>query len=262
VVHVPSGRRLPYGALVGEAAKLPVPEQVALKPLSEHKLIGTAARRLDTPAKVNGTATYGIDVKVPNMRFASLMQSPAYGGRLLSVDDSKARAVHGVRQIVRLPDCVAVVADHTGAARKGLAALVLEWDDGPNAALDSTALVEAMREASLGPAVSVRKEGDNARAMSAASTRLEAVYQVPFLAHAPMEPMNCTVHVKKDSCEVWVGTQVLTRAHAIAAQVSGLPLDKVTVHNHLLGGGFGRRLDVDGVGRAVQIAKEVDGRSR
>ena len=259
VVHVPSGRRLPYGALVGEAAKLPVPEQVALKPLSEHKLIGTAARRLDTPAKVNGTATYGIDVKVPNMRFASLMQSPAYGGRLLSVDDSKARAVHGVRQIVRLPDCVAVVADHTGAARKGLAALVLEWDDGPNAALDSTALVEAMRGALLGPAVSVRKEGDNARAMSAAATRLEAVYQVPFLAHAPMEPMNCTVHVKKDSCEVWVGTQVLTRAHAIAAQVSGLPLDKVTVHNHLLGGGFGRRLDVDGVGRAVQIAKEVDG---
>jgi isoquinoline 1-oxidoreductase beta subunit len=258
VHHAPSGRRSAYGALASEAARLPLPSNVSLKPLSEHKLIGTAARRLDSAAKVDGSAVYGIDAQVPNMRFAALLQSPAYGGRLLSLDDSRARKVRGVRQIVRLPDCVAVVADHTGAARKGLAALALEWDDGPNAALDTAALVDAMRVASMGPAVTVRREGDHARAMSQATTRLEAIYQVPFLAHAPMEPMNCTVHVKKDGCEVWVGTQVLSRAQAIAAEVSGFPLDKVVVHNHLLGGGFGRRLDVDGVARAVQIAKEVD----
>ena len=196
---------------------------------------------------------------VPAMKFATLVQAPAYGGRLRSMDDSKARAVHGVRQIVKLDDCVAVVADHTGAARKGLAALVLDWDDGPNAALDSAGIVEAMRIASAGPAVTARREGDNAKAMAGAATRLEAVYQVPFLAHTAMEPMNCTVHVKKDSCEVWVGTQVLSRAHAAAAQVTGLPPDKVVVHNHLLGGGFGRRLEIDGVARAVQIAKEVAG---
>ena len=258
VHHTASGRRSAYGALAGEAARLPLPSDVSLKPLSEHKLIGTAARRLDSAAKVDGSAVYGIDAQVPNMRFAALLQSPAYGGRLLSVDDSRARKVRGVRQIVRLPDCVAVVADHTGAARKGLAALALEWDDGPNAALDTAALVDAMRVASTGPAVTVRREGDHARAMAQATNRLEAVYQVPFLAHAPMEPMNCTVHVQKDRCEVWVGTQVLSRAQAIAAEVSGLPLDKAVVHNHLLGGGFGRRLDVDGVARAVQIAKEVE----
>jgi isoquinoline 1-oxidoreductase beta subunit len=259
VIHAASQRRLSYGSLVGQAATLPVPEKVVLKPLSEYKLIGTPARRLDTAPKVNGTAKYGIDAKVPGMKFAALVQAPAYGGRLRNVDDSKTRAVRGVRQIVKLEDCVAVVADHTGAARKGLAALVLDWDDGPNAGLSTEGIVESMRIASMGPAVTARKEGDNAQAMSRAATRLEAVYEVPFLAHAPMEPMNCTVHVKKDSCEVWVGTQVLTRAHAAAAEVTGLPPEKVVVHNHLLGGGFGRRLDVDGVARAVQIAKQVDG---
>ena len=259
VIHAASKRRLSYGSLVAQAAKLPIPEKVLLKPISEYKVIGTPARRLDTAPKVNGTARYGIDAMPQGVKFATLAQAPAYGGRLRNVDDSKARAVHGVRQIVRLDDCVAVVADHTGAARKGLAALMLDWDDGPNAGLSTEAIVESMRVASLGPAVTARKEGDNALAMSRAAVKLEAIYQVPFLAHAPMEPMNCTVHVKKDSCEVWVGTQVLTRAHAAAAQVTGLPPEKVVVHNHLLGGGFGRRLDIDGVARAVQIARQVDG---
>ena len=259
VIHAASGRRLAYGSLVADAARLPVPDKVALKPLSAYTLVGTPAKRLDTPAKVNGTAVYGIDARVPGMKFATLAQAPAYGGRLRSVDDRKARAVRGVRQIVKLDDCVAVVADHMGAARKGLAALVLDWDDGPNAALGTAEIVESLRIASQGPAVTARQEGDNARAMSGAATRLEAIYQVPFLAHTAMEPMNCTVHVKKDSCEVWVGTQVLSRAHATAVAVSGLPPEKVVVHNHLLGGGFGRRLDVDGVTRAVQIAKAVDG---
>jgi len=257
IVHDASGRRIRYGALVADAARLPIPDKVPLKPLSEFKLIGTRAKRLDTPSKVDGTAIYGIDVKVPGMKVATLMQAPAYGGRLRSVDDRKAKAVRGVRQIVRLDDCVAVVADHMGAARKGLAALVLEWDDGPNAGLSTADIVASMDAASKGAAAVVRNEGDNTRAMSGAATRLEAIYEVPFLAHATMEPMNCTVHVQKDKCEVWTGTQVLSRAHQAAVQVTGLPPDKVIVHNHLLGGGFGRRLEFDGVARAVQIAKEV-----
>jgi isoquinoline 1-oxidoreductase subunit beta len=259
VVHTPSGRRLKYGALVADAAKLRAPEKVPLKPVSAFKLIGTAARRLDTPGKVNGTAQYGIDTRVPGMKVATLAQSPVFGGRLRNVDDRKAKAVRGVRQIVRLDDCVAVVADHMGAAKKGLAALVIEWDDGPNAKLSTADIVSAMQKASESPGATVRSEGDNAKAMAGAATRLEAVYEVPFLIHAAMEPLNCTVHVRQDSCEVWVGSQVLTRAQAAAAAVTGLPLEKVTVHNHLLGGGFGRRLEVDSVTRAVQIAKQVDG---
>jgi isoquinoline 1-oxidoreductase beta subunit len=259
VVHTSSGRRLKYGALVSDAAKLKAPEMVALKPLAELKLIGTPAKRLDSPAKVNGTAVYGIDVQVPGMKVATLAQSPVFGGRLRSVDDSKAKAVRGVRQIVRLDDCIAVVADHMGAAKKGLAALAIEWDDGPNAKLSTADIVEAMKKASQQPAAVARSVGDNAKAMAGAATKIEAVYEVPFLIHAAMEPLNCTVHVRKDSCEVWVGSQVLTRAQAAAAAVTGLPLEKVTVHNHLLGGGFGRRLEADSVTRAVQIAMQVDG---
>ena len=259
VTHAASGRRAKYGELVADAAALPVPEKVPLKPVDGFRLIGTPAKRLDTPSKVNGTAKYGIDTMLPGMKVATLAQAPVLGGRLRSVDDSKALAIHGVRQVVRLDDCVAVVADHMGAAKKGLAALAIEWDDGPNAKLSTADIVEAMKKASAGPAAVARSEGDNAGAMAGAATRLEAVYELPFLIHAAMEPMNCTVHVRPDSCEVWVGTQVMTRAQATAAAVTGLPVEKVTVHNHLLGGGFGRRLEVDGVKRAVQIARQVDG---
>lgn len=259
VTHAPTGRRIKYGALAADAAKLPVPEKVSLKPVDGFRLIGTPAKRLDTPSKVNGTAKFGIDTWLPDMKVATLAQAPVFGGRLRNVDDSKAMAVHGVRQVVRLPDCVAVVADHMGAAKKGLAALVIDWDDGPNASLSTSDIVDAMKKASGGTAAVARSEGDNAKAMAGAATRLEAVYELPFLIHAAMEPMNCTVHVRPDSCEVWVGSQVLSRAQAAAAAVTGLPVEKVTVHNHLLGGGFGRRLEVDGVTRAVQIAKQVDG---
>jgi isoquinoline 1-oxidoreductase subunit beta len=261
VIHAASGRRLKYGALVADAAKLPlpVPESVTLKRTEDFKLIGTPAKRLDTPGKVNGSALYGIDAKVPGMKVATLAQSPAFGGRLRSVDASKAMAVRGVRQVVKLDDAVAVVADHMGAAKKGLAALDIQWDDGPNGKLSTADIVRAMDAASSKPGASARQEGDFAKAMASATTKVEAIYQVPFLAHAALEPMNCTVHVRKDSCEVWVGTQVLSRAHEAAAKTAGLPLEKVTVHNHLLGGGFGRRLEIDGVIRAVQIAKQVDG---
>ena len=259
VRHVPTGRRLKYGELTADAARMPVPESVVLKRPADFKLIGTPAKRLDTPSKVNGTAVYGIDVRPPGVKIATLAQSPVFGGRVKSVDDAKAKAVKGVRQIVRLDDAVAVVADHMGAAKKGLAALVIEWDDGPHAKLDTGRIVDELEKATLKSGPVAQNIGNVEKAMATAVTKVEATYQVPFLAHATMEPMNCTVHVRKDGCEIWVGNQALARAQATAAKTTGLPLDKVVVHNHLIGGGFGRRLEIDGVTRAVQIAMQVEG---
>jgi isoquinoline 1-oxidoreductase beta subunit len=259
VLHVATTRRLKYGELVVDASKISVPDNVALKRPADFKLIGTPAKRLDTPAKVNGTAVYGIDVRPPGVKIATLAQSPVFGGRLKSVDDTAAKAVKGVRQIVRLDDAVAVVADHMGAAKKGLAALVIEWDDGPHAKLTTKDIVDELEQATLNQGAVAQTIGDAPSAMARAATRVEAIYQVPFLAHATMEPMNCTAHVRPDGCEIWAGTQAMARAQAAAAKTAGLPLDKVVVHNHLIGGGFGRRLDVDGVVRAVQIAQHVDG---
>jgi isoquinoline 1-oxidoreductase subunit beta len=259
VLHPPTGRRIKYGALAADAARVPIPKGVVLKRPEDFKLIGTAAKRLDTPAKVNGTAVYGIDVRPPGVKFATLAQSPVFGGRVKRVDDTAAKAVKGVRQIVRLDDAVAVVADHMGAAKKGLAALVIEWDDGPHAKLDTQAIAAELENATLNPGSVAQNIGNIDKAMASAVIRIEATYQVPFLAHATMEPMNCTVHVRKDGCEVWVGNQALARAQATAAKTTGLPLDKVVVHNHLIGGGFGRRLEIDGVTRAVEIAQHVDG---
>ncbi len=259
VLHPPTGRKLKYGDLAADAARMPVPEKVALKPPKDFKLIGTPAKRLDTPSKVNGTAVYGIDVRPPGVKIATLVQSPVFGGRLKSVDDAIAKAVKGVRQIVRLDDAVAVVADHMGAAKKGLAALVIEWDDGPHAKLSTSDIAAELEKATLNSGPVAQNIGDVDKAMAGAVTKVEATYQVPFLAHAAMEPMNCTVHVRKDGCEIWVGNQAIARCQAAAAKITGLPLDKVVVHNHLLGGGFGRRLESDGVARAVQIASQVDG---
>jgi isoquinoline 1-oxidoreductase beta subunit len=259
VRHVPTGKNLKYGELAADAARMPVPEKVVLKQPADFKLIGTPAKRLDTPSKVNGTAVYGIDARPPGVKIATLAQSPVFGGRVKSVDDAKAKAVKGVRQIVRLDDAVAVVADHMGAAKKGLAVLVIEWDGGPHAQLDTQKIVDQLGKATLEPGAVAQNIGDVGKAMANAATKVEATYQVPFLAHATMEPMNCTAHVRKDGCEIWVGNQALGRAQAVAAKTAGLPLDKVVVHNHLIGGGFGRRLEVDGVIRAVQIAMQVDG---
>jgi isoquinoline 1-oxidoreductase subunit beta len=261
VIHAASGRRLKYGALVADAAQLPLPapESVTLKRAGEFKLIGTPAKRLDTPAKVNGTAVYGIDARPPGVKIATLAQSPVFGGRVKSVDDTAAKAVKGVRQIVRLDDAVAIVADHMGAAKKGLAALKIEWDDGPHAKLTTDDIAAELEKATLNSGPVAQNVGDVDKAMATASTKVEAIYQVPFLAHAALEPMNCTVHARKDGCEVWVGNQALARAQATAATTAGLPLDKVVVHNHVIGGGFGRRLESDGIARAVQIAQQVDG---
>jgi isoquinoline 1-oxidoreductase beta subunit len=259
VLHAASGRRFKYGALAADAARLPVPANVSLKSPQDFTLIGTPAKRLDTPAKVNGTAVYGIDVRPPGVKIATLVQSPVFGGRVKSVDDAAAKAVKGVRQIVRLDDAVAVVADHMGAAKKGLAALKIEWDEGPNAKLATADIAAELERATLTPGAVAQNIGDVDKALASAVTKVDATYQVPFLAHATMEPMNCTVHLRRDDCEVWIGNQAIARVQAAAAKTAGLPLNKVVVHNHLIGGGFGRRLEADGAIRAVQIAQHVDG---
>jgi isoquinoline 1-oxidoreductase subunit beta len=259
VLHPPTGRSIKYSALAADAAGMPVPEKIALKRPQDFKLIGTPAKRLDTSAKVNGTAVYGIDVRPQGVKIATLAQSPVFGGRVKSVDDTAAKAIKGVGQIVRLDDAVAVVADHMGAAKKGLAALNIEWDDGPHAKLSTEDIARELGQATLRSGAVAQNIGDVGKAMASAATKVEALYQVPFLAHATMEPMNCTVHLRKDECEIWIGSQAVARVQVLAAKAAGLSPEKVIVHNHLLGGGFGRRLEADGVVLAVQIAQHVDG---
>jgi isoquinoline 1-oxidoreductase subunit beta len=257
VIHEPSGRRFAYGALVDRAARLTPPKNPTLKARKDFQLIGTPARRLDSPDKVNGRAMFGIDAMPPGVKFATLRGSPVLGGKVAHVDEAGARNVPGVRQVVVLDDLVAVVGDHMWTAKKGLDALQIQWDDGPNAAVSSEQIFEQIRAASDRDGVVAKSVGDISKALS--SNKIEATYHVPFLAHAPMEPMNCTVHVRPDACEIWVGNQVITRTQAVAAKLTGLPLAKVIVHNHLIGGGFGRRLEVDMIAKAVRIAQKVDG---
>ena len=259
VVHVPTGRKLGYGGLVDAAAKLPVPENVTLKEPAQFKLIGTPHRRLDTAGKVDGSAKYGIDTRLPGMLFAVVAASPTFGGKLVGVDEAKAKAVPGVTQVVRLDDAVAVVAIHTWAAKQGLAAAAPQWDAGPNAKLSTADIAEQLARASANPGAIARHEGDAAAAIARAAHRIDAVYEQPYLAHAAMEPMNCTVQMSNDGCDIWVGTQVPGRTQAAVTKLTGLKREQIRIHNHLLGGGFGRRLEFDGTLRAVQIAQQVHG---
>jgi isoquinoline 1-oxidoreductase beta subunit len=259
VIHAASGRRSTYGELAADAAKLPVPASVTLKRPEDFKLIGTAAKRLDISGKVNGSSVYGMDARPPGVKIATLAQSPVFGGKLKSLDDTDAKAVKGVRQIVRLDDAVAVVADHMGAARKGLDALKIEWDEGAHAKLSTKDIALELEQATLKTGAVAQTIGDADKAMADAVTKVEATYELPFLAHATMEPMNCTVHFRGSECEIWVGTQAIARVQAMAAKAAGLPVENVIVHNHLIGGGFGRRLEADGMVRAVEIARQVDG---
>jgi isoquinoline 1-oxidoreductase beta subunit len=210
VIHTSSLRQLRYGELVDAASALPVPSlgSVPLKHPNQFTVIGTSARRLDTPDKVVGRTQFGIDMKLPGMAIAAIAISPAFGGRLKSLNESAALAVRGVRQIVRLDNAVAAVADDTWAAKKALAAAAIQWDDGPNGKVSTAEVIRQLEEASAQPGAVARHDGDPDRAMASAARVVEAVYQVPFLAHAAMEPMNCTVHMHKDSCDIWVGTQV------------------------------------------------------
>jgi isoquinoline 1-oxidoreductase subunit beta len=261
VLDQAGSRRLGYGELVDAAAALPVPApgSVVLKDAKDFTLIGTPAKRLDTPDKVNGRADYGIDVGLPGMGIAAIAISPVFGGKPRSVDDAAAHAVKGVRQVVRIDNAVAVVADHMGAAKKGLAAASIQWDDGPNGTLSSADIIRQLEEASKQPGAVARNDGDADRALAGAARRIDAIYQMPFLAHAAMEPMNCTVHVRRNECDVWVGTQAPTLTQAVVAEITGLPKDAIRIHNQLLGGGFGRRLEADGTALAVRIAQQIAG---
>jgi isoquinoline 1-oxidoreductase subunit beta len=258
VVHAASAQTLGFGELVDAASQVPPPQNPSLKDPKNFVLIGKPLKRLDTPDKVNGKAVYGIDALLPNMKFATLAASPVFGGKIGHVEDNAAKAVPGVQKIVVLDDLVAVVGDHMWAAKKGLDALVITWNDGPHAQLNSDDIWEDLRAASKKDGVVAKSTGDVANGLTKGD-KFEAEYELPFLAHAPMEPMNCTVHLTPGACEIFTGTQVATRVQETAAQAAGLPVDKVTVHNHLLGGGFGRRLEPDMVASAVRIAQHVDG---
>ncbi|HEX4118881.1 MAG TPA: molybdopterin cofactor-binding domain-containing protein [Rhizomicrobium sp.] len=258
VIDDAHNRRLDYGALAAAAAKLPAPQNPKLKDDKDFKLIGKSLKRLDTPDKVNGKAQYGIDVRFPGLKIATLMAAPVVGGKVAGVDQGAAMKVAGVRQVVVLDDLVAVVGDHFWAARQGLIALNPSWHDGANAARSSDRIMAELETIAAHKGAVAKREGNPDKGL-ARDTRVDATYQVAFLAHAPMEPMNFTVHVTPGACEMWGGSQVQATAQAAAAKTLGIPQDKVTFHNFMLGGGFGRRLDTDMVEKSVRIAKKVDG---
>jgi CO/xanthine dehydrogenase Mo-binding subunit len=254
VSHAASGRALPYGQLAQAAAALPVPKTVPLKSARDFRLIGKPLRRVDTAAKVDGSTVFGIDVRLPGMGVATVVGAPTLGATVKSVDDRAARQVPGVREVVRLTDGVAVIGDHFWAAKQGAQALDIVWQPGPNANFSTAAMFESMDQASqTGQALVARQVGS----MEASGKKIEATYRSPMLAHAPMEPMNAVVQVRPDGCEIWVGTQVPVRVQDAAMKLCGLRADQVKVHNHYLGGSFGRRLDIDSVDQAIRIAKQV-----
>ncbi|MDI4232702.1 xanthine dehydrogenase family protein molybdopterin-binding subunit [Bradyrhizobium sp. Arg237L] len=257
VTHAASGRKLGYGALALAAQGQTPPKDVPLKDPKDFVYIGQPLKRLDTPEKVNGKAVYGIDALLPDMKFATVAACPVFGGKVAKVDDTAATKVPGVRKIVVLDDMVAVIGDHMWAAKKGLEALKIEWDEGPNAKIGSKEIWQHLRAASEKDGAVAKSVGDIAKGL-ATGDKFEASFEMPFLAHASMEPINATVHVKPDSCEVWTGTQIVSRVQSEAAKAAGLPVEKVIVNNHLLGGGFGRKLEPDMVVAAVRIAKQVD----
>jgi isoquinoline 1-oxidoreductase beta subunit len=252
------GDALTYGQVAEAASKLPVPKDVKLKEPAEFKLIGTPAKRTDTPGKVDGSAVYGIDVRLPGMFYASVAMPPALGGKAMSVDSAAAEAMPGVRKVVATSRGVAVVADHYWQARQARDALKVTWDDGPNAKLDTAGIFATLARASKpGSGIAVRSDGDAAAAIAGAKRKLRAVYKLPLLAHATLEPQNCTADVRADGCDLYVPTQVQGVAQATAATAAGLKPEQVKVHTTLLGGGFGRRLDVDFVPAAVEASKAV-----
>jgi hypothetical protein len=258
VTHKESGRKLSYGALADAAAGQTPPKDVRLKDPKDFVLVGKPLKRLDTPDKANGKAVYGIDAMLPGMKFATLAACPVFGGKVGKVDDSAAKKVPGVQKVVVLDDLVAVVGDHMWVAKKGLEALVVTWDEGVNANISSKDVWQHLRAASEKDGAVAKSVGDIAKGL-ATGERFDASFELPFLAHAAMEPLNATVHLTPDACEIWTGTQIVSRVQSEAAKAAGLPVDKVIVNNHLLGGGFGRRLEPDMVVAAVRIAKQVDG---
>ncbi|MBZ9942375.1 molybdopterin-dependent oxidoreductase [Mesorhizobium sp. BR1-1-13] len=261
VFDASGSKHLSYGELAKAAAKLPVPPaaDVELKDPKDFTLIGTRAKRVDSSIKVDGRALYGIDTRLPGLKIAAVAISPVLGGEAKTVNEKAVLTVKGVRQVVNIGEAVAVLADHTGATKKGLEAAAITWDDGPNGKVSNADIVKQLEEESKKPGAVARNDGDAAKALAEAAQRVDAIYQVPFLAHAAMEPMNCTVHLQKDRCDIWVGTQAPTITQSQVAELTGLPKDAIKIHNHLIGGGFGRRLEPDGTILGVKIARHVDG---
>jgi isoquinoline 1-oxidoreductase beta subunit len=259
VVHAASNRRAGYGELASTAAEMEVPADVPLKDPKDFRLVGKSTKRLDTPDKVRGTATFAIDVSVPGMLVAVVAHPPVFGGRAKGFDANAAMSVGGVKHVVDVGSGVAVVATGFWEAKRARDLLRIEWDLGENAKLSTDALREEYRRLSRTPGMVARKEGDAAAARSSAARVLEADYELPYLAHATMEPMNCVVDLRADSCEIWAGTQFQTVDQAAAARVAGLAVEKVQIHTTFLGGGFGRRATPtsDVVVEAVAIAKAV-----
>jgi isoquinoline 1-oxidoreductase beta subunit len=256
VVHAASGWRLGYGDVAAAAAALPVPEEPRLKKRAELRYIGKPMAQLDTPAKVTGQATFGIDVRVPGMLFGTVVHCPYFGGSLGGFDDARARQVAGVRDVFAVSQGVAVVADNTWAAFEGAGALDVTWNPG-DFTMDSAAISAHFAERAAGEAAEARNDGDAATALAQASRRVEATYETPYLAHATMEPMNCTAHVQGDRCEVWAPTQSPQGVQSTAARLTGLPVEQVTVHPTFAGCGLGRRSSTDFVVDAVETAMKA-----
>jgi isoquinoline 1-oxidoreductase subunit beta len=259
ISHGPSGRSVTFGAIAAAAADMKPPTQVALKDPKDWKLIGTRQRRFDVPDKITGKPIYAIDVQLPNMLYAAIVQCPVFKGTLKAVDETRLASMKGIRQVVKLPDAVAVVADGWWRAKKAAEALPVTWDFGGNSDV-SSGTIRAQLNAGVGAndARIGRADGDVERALGQAVKRIEADYEVPFLGHATMEPQNCTAHVTADLVEVWAPTQDGETALAIAADAAGMSPDKVLIHKMMLGGGFGRRgIFQDFVRQAVLIAKAV-----
>lgn len=249
--------RLTFGQLAEAAAKLPVPKDVALKDPKDFSTVGKPQKRLDAPAKVDGSAVYGIDVKLPGMLHAALRQSPTLGGSVAGLDATAAEAMPGVRRVMTVTNGVAVIADHYWQAKQALDAVKITWTPGPNATLDTVSMRSKLRAAAARPGKSVRNEGDVAAGLKGAAKTLRAVYELPLLAHATLEPQNCTADVRADGADIHVNTQTQTIAQATVAQVAGLKPEQVRIHTTLLGGGFGRRLEVDYIPAAVEASKAI-----
>jgi isoquinoline 1-oxidoreductase subunit beta len=260
IIHARTERTVSFGKVAALAAKLDPPKDVKLKDPKDWKLAGKPTKRLDVSNKVQGKPIYGIDVRVPNMLYASLVQCPVFKGTLKSIDDSKLRSMPGVRKVVKLPDAVAVVADSWWRAKTAAEALKISWDDGGNGSASTQSIAEFVRAGLSAPEAGIgRRQGDVSAGLAKAAKRIEAEYSAPFLAHATMEPQNCTAHVTGDKAEIWASTQDAERSMKFAAQALGMPLDNVVLHPMLVGGGFGRRgAPQDFITYAALVAKEVD----
>jgi isoquinoline 1-oxidoreductase beta subunit len=249
--------RLTFGEVAEAASRLTPPVNVPLKSPGQYRIIGKSIKRMDTPDKVTGRTKYGIDVRVPGMVHAAVARCPVFGGKAASFDATKAKAIAGVKDAVQISNGIAVIADNTWAAFAGAKALEIKWDEGPNAAFSTPGIRKTFTEQTLLPGASARKTGNGAAALDTAAKKMDALYEAPFLAHAPMEPLNCTVHVRPDGCDIWASTQMQTGIAGVARQITGLSPDKIVIHTEYLGGGFGRRAGTDYAAEAIEIAKAI-----